>query len=128
MTLRITALLITCSLLASPTYCFAQELEDLPDSALTSEQWQQRVRDARRRAEEFVAIARARTAAPQAIDPSPSDKEAAEAADQRAMNDSSLKRGDIISTSKGFLVFVGPESDDHQPGDFLPVPNSQHRR
>jgi hypothetical protein len=103
-------------------------LEDFRDSALTGEQWQQRVRDAKRRAEEFVAIARARKADPQAIDPSPSDTEATEAADQRAINDSSLQQGDIISTSKGFLVFVGLRSDDHQPGDFLPVPNSQHPR
>jgi hypothetical protein len=118
MTLRTTALLVAWSLLASSGYCFAQELEDFPDSALPNEQWQQRVQDARRRSEEFVAKARTQTA-----DPAPSDKEDAEAADQRAMNDPSLQRGDIIATSQGFLVFVGRDSDERQPGDFLPAPS-----
>jgi hypothetical protein len=47
-------------------------------SALTSEQWQQRVLEARRRSEEFVANARTQTA-----DPPSSEKEDAEAADRR---------------------------------------------
>jgi len=92
-------------------------LESFPDSALTRGQWQQRVQDARRRSEEFVANARTQTA-----DPPPSDKEDAEAADQRAMNDPSLQRGDIIATSQGFFVFVGRDSEVRQPGDFVPVP------
>jgi lysozyme family protein len=104
--------------MASSGYCFAQELEDFPDSALTNEQWQQRVQDARRRSEEFVANARTQTA-----NPPPSDKEDAEAADQRAMNDPSLQRGDIIATSQGFLVFVGRDSEERQHGDFLPAPS-----
>ena len=118
MTLRTTALLVAWSLLASSGYCFAQQLEDFPDSALTIEQWQQRVQEARRRSEEFVANARTQTA-----DPPPPDKEDAEAADQRAMNDPSLQRGDIIATSQGFFVFVGRDNDERQPGDFLPAPS-----
>src|SRR5882757_569709 len=116
MSLRITALLAAWSLLASSGFCFAQELEDFPDSELTSAQWQQRVQDARRRSEEFVANARTQPADP------PSDKEDAAAADQRAMNDPSLQRGDIIATSQGFLVFVGRDSEERQPGDFVPAP------
>ena len=118
MTLRTTALLVAWSLLASPTSCFARDLEDFPDAGLTAEQWQQRVQEARRRSEQFVANARTQTA-----DPPPQDNEDAEAADQRAMNDPSLRRGDIIATSKGFLVFVGRDSEERQPGDFLPAPN-----
>lgn len=114
-------LVVAWSLMASSACCFAQELENFPDSELTGEQWQQRVQDARRRSEEFVANARRQTA-----DPAPSDKEDAEAADQRAMNDPSLQRGDIIATSKGFLVFVGRDSERRQPADFLPAPNPQH--
>jgi hypothetical protein len=118
MTLRITALLAAWSLLASSGFCFARELEDFPDSELTSAQWQQRVQDARRRSEQFVANARTQTA-----DPASSDKQEAEAADQRAMNDPSLQRGDIIATSQGFLVFVGRDSEERQPGDFVPAPS-----
>ena len=121
MTLRTTALLVAWSLLASSGYCFAQELENFPDSALTREQWQQRVQDARRRSEEFVAKARTQTA-----DPAPSDKQDAEAAHQRAMNDPSLQRGDIIATSQGFFVFVGRDSEERRPSDFLPAPSPRN--
>jgi hypothetical protein len=118
MTLRTTALLAAWSLLASSESCFAQEMENFPDSALTSGQWQQRVQDARRRSEEFVENARRQTA-----DPPPSDKEDAKAADQRAMNDPSLQRGDIIATSQGFFVFVGRDTEERQPSDFVPAPS-----
>ncbi len=112
------AALVAGSLLALSGYCFAQGLEHFPDSELTGEQWQQRVQDARRRSEEFVTKARTQTA-----DPLPSDKADAEAADQRAMNDPSLQRGDIIATSQGLVVFIGSDSDERRPGDFVPVPS-----
>src|SRR5467141_2196353 len=118
MILRTMALLVGWLLLAPSGYCYAQDLENFPDAALTIEQWQQRVQDARRRSEEFVASARTQMA-----NPPLSDKEDAEAADQRAMNDPSLQRGDIIATSQGFLVFVGRDNDERQPGDFLPAPS-----
>jgi hypothetical protein len=120
-TLRTMGLLVAWSLLVASGYCFAQELENFPDSALTGEQWQQRVQDARRRSEEFVANARTQT-----VDPPSSDKEDAEAADQRAMNDPSLQRGDIIATSQGFVVFVGRDNQERQPGDFLPAQNPRY--
>jgi hypothetical protein len=117
MTLRTTALLVGCSLLASSGYCCAQESENFPDSALTGEQWQQRVQDARRRSEEFVANARTHK-----DDPPPSDKVDAQVADRRAMHDPSLQRGDIIATSQGFFVFVGRDGEERRPSDFLPAP------
>ena len=117
MTLRTTALFVAWSLLA--TSAFAQEEKTFADSALTAEQWRQRVQDARRRSEEFIATARMRKAIPPL-----SEKEKAEAAAQRGMNDPSLQQGDIVATSKGFVVFVG-RSEDHQSSDFLPVPDAQ---
>jgi hypothetical protein len=123
MKIRPAVVVVAWSLAASSAHCFAQESENFSDSALTAEQWRQRVQDARRRSEEFVANTRAQTA-----DPASSDKEDAEAADRRAMNDPSLQRGDIIATSKGFLVFVGRDSDARQPSDFLPAPNPQRPR
>lgn len=118
MTSQTTALLVAWSLSASSACCFAQEVQTFPDSVLTAEQWQQRVQDARRRSDEFVANARTQRASPP-----PSDKEDAEAADRRAMNDPSLQPGDIVATSQGFIVFVGRDSEERQPGDFLPAPN-----
>ena len=113
-----TALIVACSLIASSACCFSQQPEDFSDAALTREQWQQRVENARRHSEEFVANARM-----QAAIPPPSEKEEADAAGQRAMNDPSLQRGDIIATSQGFLVFVGRDSEERQPGDFVPAPS-----
>jgi hypothetical protein len=120
MSLRTPLLVIAWLLLAPAMECLAQELENFPGSALTREPWLQRVEDARRRSEEFVANARTQMA-----DLPSSDKEDAEAADQRAMNDPSLQLGDIVSTSKGLLVFVG-RSEEHRPSDFLPAPNPQY--
>jgi lysozyme family protein len=119
MTLRSPALVVAWSLLSGSACAFAQELENFPDAALTGEQWQQRVQEARRRSQEFVANARTQKA-----DPAPSDKEDAEAADPRALNDPSLQPGDIIATSQGFVVFVGHD-EEHQPSDFLAAPNSK---
>jgi hypothetical protein len=121
MTIWTTALIVAWSLIASSACCFSQEPEDFSDPALTPEQWQQRVEDARRRSEEFVANARMN-----AVIPPPSEKEEAEEASQRAMNDTSLKRGDIIATDRGFVVFVGRE-EEHRPNDFLPTPDLRYR-
>jgi hypothetical protein len=93
-----------------------QQSEDDSDASLTAQQSRQRVEDARGRSEEFVARARSRIS-----EPIQSDEEDAKAADQRAMNDPSLKRGDIVSTSKGFLVFVGREEGNRQASDFEPA-------
>jgi hypothetical protein len=115
---RIHVLVVLWSLLTSTTQCLAQE--SFPGSALAGEQWQQRVENARRRSEEFVANARMHPAVPPL-----SEKEEAEAADQRALNDPTLQQGDIVATSKGFVVFIGRD-EEHQPNDFLPAPNSEN--
>jgi ABC-type transport system involved in cytochrome bd biosynthesis fused ATPase/permease subunit len=99
-------------LLTAPLRCFGQETEAFPDSALTREQWQQRIQDARRRSEEFVASARERSET--SITPAQAETEAT----SRALNDPSLQQGDVISTGKGFVVFVGRD-EEHRPGDFV---------
>lgn len=116
-------LAVAWALSASAVQSIAQEFDGLPDSVLTGAEWQQRVQEARRRSEEFVANARTQTA-----NPLPSEKEDAEAADRRAMNDPSLQPGDIVSTSQGFVVFVGREGEEHHPGDFRPAPHPQSPR
>ncbi len=120
MAVRIIALLVICSLTAS-VRCFGQEAEEFPDSSLTREQWQQRVQDARRHSEEFVANARVRPEA--STTPAQEETEAA----GRALNDPTLRQGDVISTGKGFVVFVGRD-EEHRPNDFLSAPDQQHPR
>jgi hypothetical protein len=95
-----TALLITL-LLAATDRGIAQDI-DFADSQLTREQWQQRLDEARRRSEEFVAKARTLPS-----EPLITEREQAEVADQRAAHDQTLQQGDIVSTSRGFLVFTG---------------------
>jgi hypothetical protein len=58
-------LLTALPLIAFATRCTAQEPENQDhDAALTPEQWQQRVGEARRRSEEFVARTRTQTEDP----------------------------------------------------------------
>jgi hypothetical protein len=116
MTLLAKTLTTICSLLAvSIGRGLAQAQDGLSDSFLTGEQWRQRVEHARRRSEEFVANARSGSLA------SDSKEDEAEAIDQRVMNDPSLQRGDVIATSKGLRVFVGSNSEERRPEDFLPA-------
>jgi hypothetical protein len=119
MNLQTPILAVAWLLMASAMSSWAEEPESSPDSVLTAEQWRERVQEARHRSEEFVANARSHAA-----DPPSSDKEDAIAADQRAMNDPSLQQGDIIATSRGFVVFVG-RYEEHQPNDFLPAPDQR---
>jgi hypothetical protein len=115
MAVRTIALLTLWFLMTSPP-CVGQESEEFPDQSLTREQWQQRVQDARRRSEEFVANSRERADTP--ITPVQKDTEAAD----RALNDPTLQQGDVISTGKGFVVFIG-RNEEHRPNDFLTAPN-----
>ena len=128
---NIIPLLALASLVAAPARGFAEELRqvfqqdlsDFSDTTLTPQQWRQRVEDARRQSEAFVAQARSHT-----IDPIQSDQENAELTDQLAMNDPSLKPGDIVSTSHGLLVFIGRDGAERRPNDFERIPQVQMER
>lgn len=111
----IAVLVATGLLTVSPSHCFAQDTQEFPGDTVTREQWQQRVEAARRRSEDFVANART-----QAPPPPPSDPLETEASD-RVVNDPTLRHGDIVSTGRGFFVFVGRD-EEHQGSDFLPIP------
>jgi|GEM_PF-3863719 len=82
--------------------------ESFPDAELTREQWQQRIEDARRRTEDFVA-----SAGTDSPDPLPRNLQEREAS-ERAMNDPTLQVGDIVSTDRGLVVFLG-RTEDRQP-------------
>jgi hypothetical protein len=57
-----------------------------------------------------------------------SDLENAELTDQLAMNDPSLKPGDIVSASHGLLVFIGRDGAERRPDDFQRIPQTQAER
>ena len=106
---------------AAPARGFAEELQqefqqdssDFSAATLTPQQWRQRVEGSRRRSDEFVAQARSHT-----IHSIQSDLENAELTDQLAMNDAGLKPGDIVSTSHGFILFIGRDGAERRPDDF----------
>ncbi|WKA30558.1 hypothetical protein [Bradyrhizobium roseum] len=110
----VAALLLIC-LLAAPARCPAQESAD---SNLSQEEWRQRVDQARRRTDDFVATARSRKA-----DSFSADDLKKEAID-RARRDPTLRQGDIVATDRGFEMFVGNE-EYRQPGDFVAVQGSK---
>ena len=91
---------------------------DSADANLSQEEWRQRVNEARRRSDDFIANARNRKGDP--FSASDLKKEAIE----RATRDPSLRQGDIVATDRGFEMFVG-NSESRQPGDFVPVPGSK---
>jgi hypothetical protein len=100
---------------------FQQDSSDFSDATLTPQQWRQRVEDARRRLEEFVAQARSHT-----IHSMQSALENTEL--QLAMNDPSPQPGDIVSTSHGFLVFIGRDGAERRPDNFQRIPQTQAER
>lgn len=117
-----TFVIIWSALALSAKYCFAQDEDGAEISTVTDEQWQQRLAEARARSEQFVGNARMHIVDPRQSDPPNSAVADIEAADQQVMNDSSLRRGDIIATSKGFFVFVG-RGGEGRLSDFVPAPN-----
>jgi hypothetical protein len=127
--MRFYLLLVLCVSVWLPTsqQCPAEdiqdELQDFPDAKLTGPQWSKRVEEARRNSEQFVAGARTRT-----YDPVQSDEEISKEKDERAMSDTSLRSGDIVSTSKGFLMYVGRDDHEPQPNDFVPAQEPALRR
>ncbi|MBY0383497.1 MAG: hypothetical protein K2W78_16510 [Xanthobacteraceae bacterium] len=93
---------------------------DFPDETSTRQAWQTRLEESRKRSQEFVARARI---AP--IEPLDTAKEQALAQDQLVVNDESLQRGDIISTTKGLFMFNGTSGPTRQPSDFVPIARGQ---
>lgn len=113
----VAALLIACCL-TSPTHCLAQESTDTVDANLSQDEWRQRVDEARRRTDDFVANARSRKG--DAFSASDLKKETIE----RARRDPTLRQGDIVATDRGLEMFVGNE-ESRQAGDFVPLPGSK---
>jgi hypothetical protein len=88
-----------------------------PQISLTEQQWLKRVDDAR--PDRGVSL-RMRVRGLQILR---HRKDEAKAADQRVLYDPSLRPGDIVATSPGFVVFVGRDSEERRLGDLLPAPS-----
>ena len=110
--------------LACPCFCLAQaepepSLSDyIPSSEpeVTRDEWRQRIEDARRRAKE---VSRERREHPELYKSIPEDP--AIVATERALNDESLQRGDIIATKKGMFIYQGRSDQPRREQDFVPV-------
>src|SRR5690349_3204881 len=110
----VAALLLVC-LLAAPAACLGQEPTASTDANLSQEEWRQRVDEARRRSNDFVANARSRK-----VDPFSADDLRKESI-ERARRDPTLQQGDIVATGRGLEMFVGNQ-ESRQSADFVPVP------
>lgn len=116
------AILMICWLVWVPACCFADEpasSDDTPDWQLSIALWRERVETARKRTEAFVADARARQE-----NPAPSSDDQTSSIDHRIINDDNLQPGDIIATSKGFLVFMGHGESERALGDLQSIPET----
>lgn len=90
------------------------DVQNFPDATLTEQQWRKRVDEARRQSEIFIANARSRTSTPPVEDQT-------KLADERALSDDSLQRGDIVSTSKGFFIYLGRGNSERTSENFSPA-------
>jgi hypothetical protein len=70
----------------------------------------------------LATIAAAEEDSPRIKRKPPSPAEAAQIASDGALNDSLLRKGDIVVTNRGFFAFRGIGADEIS-NDFVPVPN-----
>ena len=96
--------------------CFDDDcpVSDLPE--VSREEWQLRVQEAKRRAQE---VARFRREHPELYTPIPEDPEIA--ASERVLTDDSLRPGDIVSTKRGLFVYRGRSDQPPREDDFVPI-------
>jgi hypothetical protein len=94
-----------------------QASEEDATSAMSREQWLDRVAAAKRRAQQSALEQRERSklsAAPLI------DRD--HAASERVLNDDSLQSGDIVSTDKGLFLFRGRPDGERRESDFIALP------
>jgi hypothetical protein len=112
---------------AAPQYGDAEDLDAAPLQAeagkdplahLSREQWQERVREAKRRAQDIATQIRSQPS-PELILPTLEEEQ--RIASERVLNDVTLERGDIVVTDKGSFVFKGSGTEPRKPADFVPL-------
>ena len=103
----------------APTASDAVEAESLlaPDSLMSRDDWKRRIVDARKRADQARSDWKLMAPLRSAILPDPPEK----IASQRVLNDDTLRPGDIVSTDKGLLLFLGRLGPDGEAAEFVPI-------
>ena len=89
-------------------------LKEAEETILARQQWQEQVRAEKLRIRELAIQRRLHPEVETIVSP---ERQASE----RALNDMTLRRGDIIVTDKGSFVFIGNAEEDRMPGDFVPL-------
>jgi len=116
----------TLSLAVSPAACLAEQPagsateEPVGETSteMSRDEWKMRIEEARRR---IAAERRERRLGLRAPAEQDLAKIAAERALERALNDTTLEPGDIVSTSKGFLVFKRRTGPEGERNEFVPL-------
>lgn len=109
------------ALTASGNQCRAESandpsnvLKEAEQTILARQQWQEWVRAEKRRIRELAVQRRLHPEVETIVS---QERRASE----RALNDMSLRRGDIVVTDKGSFVFIGNAEEERMPGDFVPL-------
>ena len=119
--MRLAALFTLALVLALPAAAVAAEPADERDA------WRAEIAAARARAEaqrtELKAEFERRRIELRLHPPSAEDleRERARYASEQAKRDSSLQKGDIVSTDNGLFVFIGDPEGERTPADFVPL-------
>jgi hypothetical protein len=100
-----------------------KEIED-PLANLSREQWQDRVREAKRHALDLAAQVKSH----RLNGPRPLFEDERRLASERVLNDFTLERGDMVVTDKGIFVFRGSTHETRKPADFEPLVDPPMRR
>jgi hypothetical protein len=89
-------------------------LKEAEETILARQQWQEHVRAEKRRIRELAVQRRLHPEVETVVS---QERKASE----RALNDMTLQRGDIVVTDKGSFVFIGNAEEERMPGDFVPL-------
>jgi hypothetical protein len=95
--------------------CPAQESSEGDISQMSREQWRAHIKNSRERSE--IIRRERRYLIPQP----PTPEELAEAASRRALEDDSLRPGDVVSTNKGLFRYQGSLDRERRSEDFVRI-------
>jgi hypothetical protein len=98
--------------------------KSLDETSSSRRSWEQHVREEKRRIQELATQRRMNRSHDPVVPPFEEDRLVSE----RALNDMTLERGDIVVTDKGAFVFRGQTLEDRKAEDFEPLPGFSFRR
>lgn len=117
---------LLCAMLMLNSNAFAsdpvQQTGETTDSEMSAAEWRDRISKAKARAQQLRAAAKAGLQQYNR----PNRAELDRIADERVMQDLSLRSGDVVSTSKGLFTFAGEAPDGNRI--FTPLPRTDPER